>query len=378
MVAHSFCFKILGSIFYFYLNRLNSSSFSLKTTNKFNSINVNSLCRPVRYFSSLSSHRRIHSYRDVTKEEINKLLENQGVSISEEELKKLKSISGVRFDLPINDQTKGAFGSLVGKPKGRSWKSGVYIFTHKATGNSYVGSSNNLSRRLDQYFTFKHFNKNNSGLLLPLIKKEGFQAFSLEIFVMPEELATDYYFLFLEQYYILTQNYKLNTQQIVNFRVNQGKNVFLYDLEGKILYYSAKSYNQLQGNLGIHFNTYTNCIKKGDSYLKLFKLTHTPIDGAIKSYLTLEELQGLIAEKQAEYNRSKGLAMRGNLLSSNPVTIPITLKDVVTGDVKSFPSIVAGVSYLVSINVKVNRFTVAKRVKDGKLYQGYIFSAVES
>ena len=70
--------------------------------------------------------------------------------------------------------------------------------------------------------------------------------------------------------------------------------------------------------------------------------------------------------------------MRGNLLSSNPVTIPITIKDVVTGDVKSFPSIVAGVSYLVSINVKVNRFTVDKRVKDGKPYQGYIFSAVES
>ncbi len=68
--------------------------------------------------------------------------------------------------------------------------------------------------------------------------------------------------------------------------------------------------------------------------------------------------------------------MRGNLRSSNPVTIPITIKDVVTGEVKSFPSIVAGVSYLVSINIKVNRFTAAKRVRDGKPYHGYIFSAV--
>lgn len=118
----------------------------------------------------------------------------------------------------------------------------------------------------------------------------------------------DYYFLFLEQYYLLTKNYNLNTQQIVNFRVNQGKNIYLYDLKGKILYYSSKSFNQLQGDLGIHFNTYTNCIKKGNSYLKFFKLTCTPIDVAIKSSLTLNELQGLIAEKQTEYNRYRGLA----------------------------------------------------------------------
>lgn len=64
-------------------------------------------------------------------------------------------------------------------------KAGVYIFTHKATGSKYVGSSNSLSRRLDQYFTFKHFNQENSGLLLPLIKKDGFGAFNLEIFVVP-------------------------------------------------------------------------------------------------------------------------------------------------------------------------------------------------
>lgn len=369
MVIQFFYYNII----YLYVNRLNRSRFSLKTANRFNSIRDDSLCRSVRHFSSLSCKRIQPSYPDI-KGEINKLLEKQGVSISDEELDKLKGISGVKFDLPINDQTKGAFGSLVGKPAGLRWKSGVYIFTLKATGESYVGSSNNLSRRLDQYFNFKHFQQKNSGLLLPLIKKEGFQAFSLEIFVMPEELATDYYFLFLEQYYLLTQKHNLNTQKIVNFRVNQGKSVYLYDLEGKILYYASKSFNQLQGDLGIHFNTYTNCIKKGVSYLNFFKLTHTPLDGAIKSSLTLKELQSLITDKQTEIYSSNGLAMRGNLLSSNPVSVPITIKEVITGNIKSFPSIVAGVSYLVSINVKVNRLTVAKRVKDGKPYQGYIFS----
>lgn len=149
-------------------------------------------------------------------------------------------------------------------------------------------------------------------------------------------------------------------------------------MEGKILYYTSKSFNQLQGDLGIHFNTYTNCTKKDLSYLNFFKLTHILIPEAIKSSLTLEELQDLISEKQTECNRSKGLASRGNLLSSNPVTVPITIKEMDTGDIKSFPNIVAGVSYLVSRNIKVNRITVAKRMKDGKPYQGYTFSAVKS
>lgn len=85
-----------------------------------------------------------------------------------------------------------------------------------------MGSSNSLSRRLDQYFTFKHLNQENSGKLLPFIKKDGFSNFSLEIFVMPATLSSDYYFLFLEQYFLLHKSFNLNTQRIVNFRVNQG------------------------------------------------------------------------------------------------------------------------------------------------------------
>jgi hypothetical protein len=55
--------------------------------------------------------------------------------------------------------------------------------------NKKIGSSNSLSRRLDQYFTFKHINQDNSGQLLPLIKIEGFDNFSLEIFIMPTEFS---------------------------------------------------------------------------------------------------------------------------------------------------------------------------------------------
>ncbi len=138
---------------------------------------------------------------------------------------------------------------LVGKPSTRGIKAGVYIFTHNRSGAKYVGSSNSLSRRLDQYFTFKHFNQINSGLLIPLLNKDGFceAAFSLEVFVIPDNLSLElndsnnlnfnFPYLFLEQFYLLHEKFNLNTQRIVNFRVNQGKTVYLYSLDGKVLYY---------------------------------------------------------------------------------------------------------------------------------------------
>jgi hypothetical protein len=59
---------------------------------------------------------------------------------------------------------------------------------------------------------------------------------------MPLSLSSDYNFLFLEQYYLLHRSFDLNTQRIVNFRINQGKSIYLYDLDGKkTLYYTSKS-----------------------------------------------------------------------------------------------------------------------------------------
>ena len=103
--------------------------------------------------------RRYNKSSFVTSEVINKLLTNQGVHITQAELNKLKSIPGVKFTLPFNNQTYISFTSLVGKPKTRLRKAGVYIFTHKETGKKYVGSSNSLSRRLFQYFDNLYFNK---------------------------------------------------------------------------------------------------------------------------------------------------------------------------------------------------------------------------
>lgn len=68
-------------------------------------------------------------YEGITSEVINKILINQQVFITQEELGKLKGIPGVKFYLPLNQETMGAFIALVGRR--RSQKSGglcLYTF----------------------------------------------------------------------------------------------------------------------------------------------------------------------------------------------------------------------------------------------------------
>ncbi|WP_431998963.1 GIY-YIG nuclease family protein [Streptomyces fungicidicus] len=279
---------------------INKCSGYLISCNLVSALKNRILFRRTRTLPIIYNGCRVYSgnnHSHITSKEINKVLVNKGVSITQKELNILLNIKGVTFDLPFNSQTLPSLYGLVGKPKSRRPKAGIYIFTHLATGSKYVGPSNSLSRRLEQYFNPNPLFYKEYGLLLPLIKKEGFSAFNLEEFVMPEELSSDYNFLFLEQYHLLDSNFNLNTQRVVNFRVNQVNTVYLYDIEGKILYYTATSLNGLKANLGIHHSTVTNCIKNRSLYLDSFIITDQLKPDAKKAGLCLEELSKLISDK---------------------------------------------------------------------------------
>nr|YP_010121860.1 GIY-YIG endonuclease [Monilinia fructicola]QRF72236.1 GIY-YIG endonuclease [Monilinia fructicola]QYB19428.1 GIY-YIG endonuclease [Monilinia fructicola]QYB19489.1 GIY-YIG endonuclease [Monilinia fructicola]QYB19551.1 GIY-YIG endonuclease [Monilinia fructicola]QYB19613.1 GIY-YIG endonuclease [Monilinia fructicola] len=314
----------------------------------------------IRYYSNIKLY---DEYKNITSDILNKLVVNQGVSITQHILDKLITIPSVKFDLPITDQTIPGLVGLIGTPKTRGLKAGVYIFTHKATGRKYVGSSNSLSRRLDQYFNFKHFNQDGSGQLIPFIKKEGFNMFSLEITVMPSEFSSGYYFLFLEQYYLLHKSFDLNTQRIVNFRVNQGNNVYLYDLNGRTLYYSSKSLNQIQGDLGIHPGTVKSCLK-GNNYLNFFNITDTLIEGAIPANLSIAELASLISDKKALFLSNT---------SRTRFSKPIVLKEVETEKILKFSSIIDIVNHFKTMNITMDRNKITKIVNTDEVYKGYLF-----
>lgn len=301
----------------------------------------------------------------ITSNDINALLINQDVSISQKELDELLRIKSVSFALPLNDQTYPAYYSLIGRPKTRGRRAGVYIFTHIASGSKYVGSSNSLSRRLDQYFKpNSEFNK--YGLLLPLLKKEGFVAFNLEIFVMPKEFSKDYYYLFLEQYYLLKKEFNLNSQKIVNFRVNQGTSIFLYDRDSKILYHSTSSLHGLKLDLGIHYSTITKCLKNGSLFLNYFKISDKYIPDTIEANLSIRELGNLISEKI-------NLFLKG---FSKVTSKAISIKEVRTGIAYNFSSITLVVKYLESKGIKANRNKIASLLNTNKIYLGYIYYTV--
>jgi len=251
---------------------------------------------------------------EITSYTLNKLLLKQQVSITQERLNKLLKIKGVSFELPFSPETIIVYYALVGRPKTRGIKSGVYIFTHIKSGSMYVGSSNSISRRLDQYFNPNSLFK-QSGLLPLLIEKEGFASFSLEIYIMPEELTKDYSYLFLEQYYLLQEKFNLNTQRIVNFRVKQGKRIYMYDKDCKILYYSSNSVTELKGVLGIHPATTNKCLKLESLYLNQFVINDKLITDAKKADLSLIELNNLISEKK------KLLVKSFSKVTSKPICI---------------------------------------------------------
>ena len=80
-------------------------------------------------------------------------------------------------------------------------KAGVYRWVNLENGNSYIGSSVNLDRRLREYFNINRLEsniKNNKSIIYRALLKNGYSGFSLEILEYCEQDEV----LNREQYYI--------------------------------------------------------------------------------------------------------------------------------------------------------------------------------
>ena len=180
---------------------------------------------------------------------------------------------------------------------------------------------------------------------------------------MPSKFSSDYSFLFLEQYHLLQGNYILNTQKIVNFRVNQGNLIYLYNLKGDTLYYYSKSLSQIQDELGIHPNTCKSCIK-GNNYLNFFKITDICIKNAKPANLSTHELTNLIYEKRKEFLSSTYKTKFSQVIFA---------KNIETEEILEFPSILSAVDYFKNNNITVDRNKISKILNTNEIYKGYTF-----
>ena len=328
-----------------------------------------------RYFSTNSLYiytnspesialEHINSGKPTTLSVINKILLNQNISVSELKLKELLKVKGVEIDLPITTpENKNIFNDLTGKSQYKGFF-GVYIFTHKRTGQKYVGSSNLLRRRLDYYF------KGDfplMGKFLPLLQAEGPEAFKLQIFKLDSNKFSSKDALILEQYFLLHLEYNLNTLRVVNAGSSIGNGVYVYDLNCSTLYYHASSRIELKRILKIHTETSKKYIDSKNPYLNKFLLLSFLIPSATQSNISKQEL---IEIMQKERQKMYTLGTRRNI----PVLLKIKKDNIFVNKPTElyFDSLTACIEYLRDLGLGIKRDTLSKYIKEGKEFHKFV------
>lgn len=330
----------------------------------------------VRSFSIHSTKHSINKPESLAKEHldsgkvtthlvINNILSHQNISITKEKLQELLKIEGVEIDLPV-EEDKTLLNQLTGNSKYKGYM-GVYIFIHTASGQKYVGSSNLLRRRMKYYF------KGDFplvGKFLPLLHKEGLEAFKLVIFKLDDTKFSSKDALFLEQYYLLQKEFNLNTLRIVNAGPSKGKGVYVYDLNCETFYYHANSLIELKRVLKIHPDTCKKYIDTGNPYLGKFLLLSNHIPTANISNLTVGALLEIM---QTERQATSILANKRSI----PVILEImegnTFVDpTITGTTLRFDSLSSCVEYLNKLGINIKRKTISRYIKDEKVFHNFL------
>ena len=314
----------------------------------------------------------INSGKPTTSEVINKILLNQNISTSDFKLKELLKVKPVEIELPIST-SKGK--DLLCKLTGKSTYTGffgVYIFTHKKTDLKYVGSSNLLRRRMDYYF------KGDfplMGKFLPLLKNEGLGAFKLSVLRLDSNKFSSKDALILEQYYLLKNEFKLNTLRVVNAGSSTGEGVYVYDLTCSTLYYHAKSRIELKRVLNIHTETTKKYIDSKIPYLTKFLLISFFIPTAQQSNLSTQELVEIMQkERQKMYSQGTRRNIpvileikKGNTFVDGLYNNPSTFVEPL-----AFDSLTNCIEYLRGLGLIIKRDTFAHYVSRGKEFHNFL------
>lgn len=309
----------------------------------------------------------INSGNPTTWSVINKILSNQNIEVTESKLDQLLKVPGVELDLPISTpESQKLLIELSGKSSYQGFF-GVYVFIHKETGHKYVGSSNLLRRRLDYYF------KGGfplAGKFLPLLRREGLKAFKLIIFKLDNNIYTSQDALLLEQYFLLSNEFNLNSLRVVNAGPSKGHGIYIYDLTCSTLYYKAKSSIELKRVLSIHPETCKKFVDSKLPYLNKFFLLSYPIPTASLSNISVQELLNIMQKERKE----------GYILGTRR-SIPVELEikkgntfvnNIVDGCTLKFDSLTSCVEHLRVLGLTIKRDTLSRYIKMGKVFHNFL------
>lgn len=312
-------------------------------------------------YSHVLAIEQLNSDNIVTANKINEILAYCNITVTDIELKDLLNTpSFILTNLNNKSLTKEILKDKLGLPNGKQRIPGIYIFTHLTSGKKYVGSSSELAFRLNGYINLTH---KESGLLIPLLKKEKLKNFSLQVFPLHINYTKDSEII-LEQYYLLDPSFSLNTIRIANNPSgSNARSLYMYNRDMSILYYSSTQQIDFIRKINIHHTTFTKHLNNGTYYLGKYLFLREPVLTAKVKDMSDSDLSLMLEKDRLKYNINKPL---------NSSAKPIELTDISTNNIIMLPSLGKCIEYLKDKGLPANQTTLIKYINLGKAYHGYL------
>lgn len=293
---------------------------------------------------------------------INDILSYCNIRITDQELKKLLNLPKYDINTKDNDKMLNEIKDIVGSPKDKSQIPGIYIFTHFISGDKYVGSSSQLSIRLNNYIKKKD---RPNGLIWPLLYEEGIRAFFLEIIPIYNKwnIRAE---LVLEQYYLLNSSFNLNVIKVANNPSGSNfKPLYMYNRDKSIIYYFSYQQNDFIRNLKIHFETFKKHLNNNTYYLGRYSFSRVLVETAKISDISLMDLGIKLDKERINFNKNKPLKSESWTILLTSITEPL--------DTLTFNGYRPCIKFLRNEKgIKTTRETLIKYIKNGLPYNGYI------
>ena len=312
--------------------------------------------------SHIQAFEQLNSGKAVTANKINEILAYCNITTTDVKLKNLlNSPSFVLTNLNKKSVIKEILKEKLGLPYSKQRIPGIYIFTHLTTGRKYVGSSSELAFRLNGYINLTH---KESGLLIPLLKKEQLKNFFLEVFPFYNNYIKGSEIV-LEQYYLLDPSFALNTIRVANNPSgSNAKSLYMYNRDMTVLYYNSTQQLDFIRKFNIHHITFTKHLNNGTYYLgKYLFLREAVLTAKVKDMSDLD-LTLMLEKDRVKFNKYKPL----NSLSKSVILTDINnLNNIIM-----LPSLGKCVEYFRSKGLSAHQTTLVKYINLGKAYHGYI------
>ena len=299
---------------------------------------------------------------------INDILAFADIKITDKILNQLINSPRIIINDLTNKQLIENLWLKIGKPRSNYETAGVYIFTHKENGDKYVGSSSELSTRIDFYLNEnRKIRLKGYGKFVPLIAKDK-SKFTLDV------IPTSYFpkaEMVLEQYFLLDPSFNLNTIRVSNNPSgSNSKALYMYNRDKSILYYSSTQQLDFINKLNIAHTTFTKHSNNGTYYLGKYFFSRELVNTAKNLDMTLSDLSLQLQKDRIKFNKVKPGRACGDTSLSKPILF-IDPNNSLNN--KEFVSLGKCVEYLRGLGFPVTQQTLTKYVNTGKLYKGFIY-----